>query len=132
MGEDEFEVDTEGELGERKTKKMHNPKMPTRTKIEEHILTHLPFRSMVPSLRSRAGEGVAAQACRGARRDAGTPCGHVLLGRGEGSAQHDHGDGGQGTEYQDDDGHSCASEECEIVYNKEACRVHEGGGYPTR
>ena len=45
MGEDEFEVDTEGEPGERKTKKMQDPKMPTRTEIEEHNLTHLPFRS---------------------------------------------------------------------------------------
>ena len=26
----------------------------------------------------------------------------------------------------------CASEECEIVYVKEACLVHEGGGYSTR
>ena len=45
MGEDEFEVDTEGEPGERKAKKMQDPKMPTRTEIEEHNLTHLPFRS---------------------------------------------------------------------------------------
>ena len=28
--------------------------------------------------------------------------------------------------------HGCASEEFEIVYVKEACRVHEGGVYPTR
>ena len=45
MGETEFEVDTEDELGERKTKKMQDPKMPTKTEIEEHNLTHLPFRS---------------------------------------------------------------------------------------
>ena len=45
MGEDEFEVDTEGEPGEKKTKKMQDPKMPTRTEIEEHNLAHLPFRS---------------------------------------------------------------------------------------
>ena len=45
MGEDEFELDTEGEPGERKTKKMQDKKMPTRTEIEEHHLTHLPFRS---------------------------------------------------------------------------------------
>ena len=45
MGEDEFELDTEGQPGERKTKNMQHPKMPTRTEIEEHKLTHLPFRS---------------------------------------------------------------------------------------
>ena len=45
MGEDEFQVDTEGEPGERKTKKLQEPKMPTRTEIEEHNLTHLPYRS---------------------------------------------------------------------------------------
>ena len=45
MGEDEFEVDADGELGERKTKMMQDPKMPTTTEIEEHTLTHLLFRS---------------------------------------------------------------------------------------
>ena len=99
MGEDEFQLDTEGEPGERKTKKMQDLKMPKRTEGEVHNLTHLPFRSW-------------CRHCVQGRWRAGRA---VFLGRGEGSAQHDHGNGGQGAEYQDDGGHGCASEECEIV-----------------
>ena len=61
MGEDEFEVDADGELGERKTKMMQDPKMPTTTEIEEHTLTHLLFRSCRHRVRV-LGEGVKAQA----------------------------------------------------------------------
>ena len=41
----EPEGDVEGETGERKVRKMQDPKMPTKAAIEEHALTHLPFRS---------------------------------------------------------------------------------------
>ena len=44
-GEEAAEEIIEGEAGERKTKKMQDPKMPSKTEIEEHNLTHLPFRN---------------------------------------------------------------------------------------
>ena len=126
MGEDEFEVDIEGEPGDRKTKKMQDPKTPTRTEIEEHNLIHLPFRSWCRHCVRGRGKELPHKRV-GEQRGARTPCGHVLLGRGQGSAPHDHRNGGQGAEYQDDAGHGCVSEECEIVYIKD-----EGGGYSSR
>ena len=44
-GEEAAEESIEGEAGERQTKKMQDPKMPSKTEIEEHNLTHLPFRN---------------------------------------------------------------------------------------
>ena len=104
--------------------------MPTRAEIEEHNLTHLPYRSW----------------CRHCVRGREKEFPHKRVGEqgelpelhldmcflGEEKDPHNTNHGGHGTECQDDDGHGCASEECEIVYVKEACRVHEGGGYPTR
>ena len=94
IGEDEFE----GELCERKTKKMQGPNMPTRTEVEERNLTDLPFRSW---------------------------CRHCVRGR-EKELPHKTitVTGGQGAECQDDDGHDCASEECEIFYVKEVGILH--------
>ena len=44
-GEDEMGIEIEDAMGERKTKKLQDPKLPSRSEIDEHNLTHLPFRS---------------------------------------------------------------------------------------
>ena len=43
--EEEREIEVEMDAGNRKPKKMQDPKMPSQAEIEEHELTHLPFRS---------------------------------------------------------------------------------------
>ena len=48
MGEDregEIEGEEEGEAGKRSVLKMMDPKRPSRAEVEEHELTHLPYRS---------------------------------------------------------------------------------------
>ena len=43
LGEFESDVDGDGEAGDRKTKRLQDPQMPL--DVEEHELTHLPFRN---------------------------------------------------------------------------------------
>ena len=47
--------------GERKVRRMIDPLMPSLTEVQEHQLTHLPFRSWCPPLREGASEGNAPQ-----------------------------------------------------------------------
>ena len=43
-------ADSEGEeeCGTRAPKKIHNPTLPTQAEVDEHMLTHVPFRSWCP------------------------------------------------------------------------------------
>ena len=43
LGEFESDVDGDGEAGDRKTKRLQDPQMPSKLEVEEHELTHLPF-----------------------------------------------------------------------------------------
>ena len=44
-GEEEEEKDEDEDAGMRKCVKMQDPKLPSKSEVEEHNITHLPFRS---------------------------------------------------------------------------------------
>ena len=54
----EFEPPEEEQFGARNPRKMLDPKLPSQREVDEHCLTHLPYRNWCP--RCVAGKGKAA------------------------------------------------------------------------
>ena len=60
----------------RRMRKMHNPRLPTKAEIEEHDLTHLPFRSWCRHCVRGRGQEEAHRKCE-ARDGEGVPEVHL-------------------------------------------------------
>ena len=72
--EAEVEIPDVEEFGKRNVRRMLDPKLPTKKEVEEHNLTHLPFRNWCPHC--VAGKGKAASHFKQERQD-GMPEIHV-------------------------------------------------------